>query len=378
MFKYLLILSSFIISFSNLLSFHIDSIVDNASKTTPNKNSIQKTMPNSEQFFDLSQTPFSNEFVATNPYYLMQAAQDTLNFLNSTKGKQNDCIAPKHFNSVLPREKIESTLKFIISTIKQDMHKNKFRILDPNFLNNNFNFVRWKADASTAQKNGIRLPQDGQIRLTSYAIFCVRGNTHKTKAFPCAIYQAFDSNIALKFTKQQVLAGILEKPENKKYVRALAWLSRDDFEDAIMQGTIMIKLPDDKERVFVANISNNIEYDRKESDPRHQRRYWFFKEAKNSNWTIEQLKKRLKNRQNVIFAGDIYNIGIGKIIAIKHPNPITHKNEIRLGVLADTGGAFVRNLYQLDLFAGIFNSRAELSAYLKNIPIKAEAYILWH
>ncbi|KKQ11347.1 MAG: hypothetical protein US22_C0031G0004 [candidate division TM6 bacterium GW2011_GWF2_36_6] len=378
MFKYLLLLSFFVINTSTLFSFHIDSIVDHASKTSNNKNIAQKTIPNAESFFELSQPPFSEEFVATNPYYLMQVAQDTLNFLNSTKGQSNDCVVPRHFKKVLPREKIESTLKFIIATIKKDMHKNKFRILDPNFLNKNFHFIHWKADTSAAQNNGIRLSHGGEIRITSYAIFSVRGNTHKTTAFPCALYQAFDPKIALKFTKQQVLAGILEKPENKKRVRAVAWLSRDDFEDALMQGTIMVRLPDNKERVFVANISNNIDYDRKESDPRHQKRYWFFKESKNSNWTIEQFKKRLKNRQNVIFAGDIYNIGIGKIIAIKHPNPITHKNEIRLGVIADTGGAFVRNLYQLDLFAGIFNNRTELSSYLKNIPVKADAFILWH
>lgn len=375
MVKYLLFSLIFVTNFSQLSGFHIDSMVDNTSKTNNKDNAAQKIIPNAEHFFKLSQSPFSGEFVATNPYYLMQAAQDTLNFLHSTKGRGNTCVEPKHLKEFLPREKIESTLKFIISTIKQDMQSNKFRILDPNFLNKNFRFIHWNADLSTAKNNGIRLAHNEGIRLTSYAIFCVHGNASKTSAFPCAIYQALDSKIALKFNKQQVLAGILEKPENKKHVKALAWLSRDDFEDALMQGTIMVRLPN-KENVFVANLSNNIDYDKKETDPRHQKRFWYFIEAKNSKWTIEQFKKRLKTRQNVIFAGDIYNIGIGKIIAIKHQNPVTHKNEIRLGVLADTGGAFVRNLYQLDLFAGIFNSRTELSAYLKNIPVRADAYIL--
>jgi hypothetical protein len=44
--------------------------------------------------------------------------------------------------------------------------------------------------------------------------------------------------------------------------------------------------------------------------------------------------------------------------------------------VADTGGAFIKNLYQLDLFAGIFNSRSELSAYLKHLPVQTDAYIL--
>lgn len=376
MVKFLPVIVFIVANFSNIACFHIDSVVDAA--TTTNKGSTStELIPNADKFFVPINSPFTNEFVATNPYHLMQAAQDTLNFLKTTKGRKTTKNDPQHFKDILCREKVESTLKFIISTIKKDMSSGKFRILDPDFLNNNFHFIRWDADCYGAKNNGLRLASDGNIRVTSYAIFSVRGNTKKTPAFPCALYQALDSKIAKQYTKQQVLAGILEKPENKKRIKALAWLSRDDFEDALMQGTIIVRLPNNKECVFVANLCNEIAYDKMETDPRHQKRFWFFKESNNSKWTIEQLKKRLKSRQNVIFAGDICNIGIGKILAIKHHNPVTNKPELRLGVMADTGGAFVRNLYQVDLFAGIFNSRTELSGYLKQIPVRAQAYILY-
>jgi hypothetical protein len=45
-------------------------------------------------------------------------------------------------------------------------------------------------------------------------------------------------------------------------------------------------------------------------------------------------------------------------------------------VIADTGGAFVNNLYQLDLFAGLFDSRKKFTSYLQTQPSCAQAYIL--
>ena len=182
------------------------------------------------------------------------------------------------------------------------------------------------------------------------------GSYKKTKQYCCALYQILDDHICKKYSKQQILSGILNQPSNKGKVRPIVWLSRSDFEDSLMQGTVIVKMPDGKERVFMANQSNGIDYDKNNKDPWQQKRYWYFKEDKSSKWSVEQFKKRLSNRQNVVFAGDIFNIGLGKIIALKHINPFTQKHEIRLGVVADTGGAFVKNLYQLDFFAGFFRT----------------------
>ena len=73
----------------------------------------------------------------------------------------------------------------------------------------------------------------------------------------------------------------------------------------------------------------------------------------------------------VTFAGDILNIGLGKIIAIED----SYQN-IRLGIIADTGGAFVPNLHQLDLFAGIFPDRTAYQQAVQKLPEYAKAYIL--
>ena len=50
--------------------------------------------------------------------------------------------------------------------------------------------------------------------------------------------------------------------------------------------------------------------------------------------------------------------------------------EIRLGILADTGSAFVNNLYQLDLYCGIFRNRREFDNWRKTLPNVVDAYIL--
>jgi hypothetical protein len=358
----------------NLLGFHIDG------SHTANYAEQQKEMlvAGADKFFvDGTLLPFSNEFVAVNPFCLMQAAQDTLNFIQENAKKSRCIIIPPHLSHVLNLKNVEKTLKFIISIIKQDMPSGKFRILNPNFLNENFNFIKWNADRNGALDNGINLPYGGMIRLTNYAIFSVPGSYKKIGQYQCALYQIFDNHICKKYSKQQVLAGILNQPPNKSKVRPMVWLTRQDFEDALMQGTVIVKMPDGKERLFVANQCNGIDYDKSNKDPWLQKRYWYFKEDKSSKWSVIQFKKRLSSRQNVVFAGDIFNIGLGKVIALKHINPYTQKPEIRLGVIADTGGAFVRNLYQLDLFAGIFQNKQDFTNYIKHLPVRTEAYILY-
>lgn len=364
----------FLLSFSSmLLSFHIDG--SNKADYSLQKNRM--VIKSAEKFFSQTKTPFENEIVSTNPYSLLQTAQDTLNFIKKNKNKSNCILVPSHLSQFLTIKNLESTLEFIISVIKQDMVKGKFRILDPTFLNENFKFIKWKADRDMALNNGINLPYGGAIRLTNYAIFCVQGSYKKNKQNQCALYQVLDNHICRKYSKQQILSGILNQSANKNKVKPLVWLTRFDFEDALMQGTILVRMPDGKERVFVASHNNGIEYDKNNKDPWMQKRFWYFNETYSSNDAVEQFKKRLKNRQNIVFAGDIFNIGLGKIIAIKHINPFTQKKELRLGVVADTGGAFVRNLYQLDLFVGIFNNRQDFTNYIKHLPMRTDAYILY-
>jgi trehalose-6-phosphate synthase len=44
--------------------------------------------------------------------------------------------------------------------------------------------------------------------------------------------------------------------------------------------------------------------------------------------------------------------------------------------MADTGGAFLPNLHQLDYLAGIFQNQKEFRQYIQKLPEYANAYIL--
>lgn len=68
------------------------------------------------------------------------------------------------------------------------------------------------------------------------------------------------------------------------------------------------------------------------------------------------------------------NIGLGRIVVIEHSTG--GKQHLQMGIIADTGGAFLPNLHQLDFLAGVFNSKDDFTAYTRKLPEYAKAYIL--
>jgi hypothetical protein len=55
---------------------------------------------------------------------------------------------------------------------------------------------------------------------------------------------------------------------------------------------------------------------------------------------------------------------------------MTGKQHLQMGIIADTGGAFLPNLHQLDFLAGIFNNNTDYVARVKKLPDYEKAYIL--
>ncbi|KKQ48843.1 MAG: hypothetical protein US69_C0013G0020 [candidate division TM6 bacterium GW2011_GWF2_38_10] len=355
-------------------AFHIDNV-----KTAYDK-PIDKTLinPKAHVFFSPVNSPLAREVVATAPKALLQAAKDTLFYLQHKQGKYRQVLEPFQFKKIMPFSYVQATLQFIVDTIEEDLAAGgkHFRIQDPQFLNEHFTFIKWKADRGSAVKNNINLPQDGNIKLTNYVVYSVAGSVRKTKSHSCALYELLDTSLAQKFTKQQILSGIFERPAYRKKVKPLVWLSRTDFEEALMQGSTLVRMPDQSFKIFMVNVCNGIPYNKKIRNPRDQKRYWYFREGKNSLQSINEFKERLQSRQKVVFAGDINNIGIGKIIAIRHTNPSTKQPEVHLGVLADTGGAFINNLYQLDFFLGMYEDKDSLKKQQWHFPNNTQAFLL--
>jgi membrane-bound lytic murein transglycosylase len=375
----------FLLLTTPLLSYHLNNQeVANMAQ----KGEQAKRLDVTNFFHKTGLPPFNQETVSINPLVLQKAAASALRYFNENRNTHAKILSPSVFSkNIMTPEDVKKTLQFIIWSIETDKKVGRsYRILDPKFLNKHFKFIRWHGDVSSAYKNKVVIPENadrgkipkGKIRLTNYAVFELEGNYIKTREMPYPLYHVVDPKFyrkeIFKYTKQDIVNGILEKYENSKKVKPLVWLSRDGLEEAIMQGSAFVRMPDGKTRLFNVDKNNGFSYDKKIKDAKDQKRYWYFREI--SKKDIKTKKGIHINHGGCIFAGDLYNIGLGKIIALRYQNPLTKKDEIRLGVLADSGGALTNNLYQLDLFAGIFKNRIQFHDWIKQLPNAVEAYIL--
>gem|GEM_PF-1106496 len=339
-------------------------------------------------FFNVLSSPLGSERVATSPYALLKAARYAKTYyFKSNLSKEKLLTRSTIFEkNTLSHRQAQETLDFIIKTILEDHahKKKKFRINDPLFLKEHFSFIKWSGDQEAAKKNRVFISDD-KIRLTHYAVFSCRGSYEKSNKHPHALYDIMGENFQdrqrTKYSKQDILDGLLEQSRFSTKVKPLIWLSRYDFEQALMQGSIIVKTPDNKKMLFnvsKSNVSdkNNFAYDRKIKNSWNQKLYWYFKEIKYDTCLHDRRHRELVSLGGAVFAGDIESLGLGKIIALRYENRKTGKTEVKLGVLADRGSAFSNNLYQLDLFEGIFDTRKQFDTYIRRYPDTVEAYIL--
>ena len=63
-------------------------------------------------------------------------------------------------------------------------------------------------------------------------------------------------------------------------------------------------------------------------------------------------------------------------MALRYKNKITKKLEMKLVVLLDSGGALKNNFYQLDFFAGVFDSKKQFKKSVRSLPEFVESYLL--
>lgn len=361
-----------LLSPSCVLAFHVDS--DDESST---KHDMFRGDLDIEKHFIKTKLYIDKEVVITDPLALQAIAKDTLAYINNHDKDHSHVINPTKFSSLLSLYAVRDTLRFIVETIEEDKEAGNFRILDPDFLNQHFSCIAWRADEEAAVAHGVKLPGNGQIRLTTYAVFSVKGSPVKTATHPCALYHVTNDAMARRFTKQQILAGALDTPAMRQHRRVFAWVSRESLEEALMQGTVLVEMPDGTSKLLAVHLNNNINYNRRLADRKDQARYWYFKALGKSGLPAAPRIRRIRGRAQVVFAGDLHNIGIGKVIVIRYENPQTGAPEMKIGVLADTGGAFKNNLYQLDFFGGLVKSHEALRDIIRQVPIYVRASILY-
>ncbi|MCX7595478.1 MAG: hypothetical protein N2235_17315 [Fischerella sp.] len=264
------------------------------------------------------------------------------------------------------------TLDFMIAVLKEDIANNRAtRLQDPNFINSHFRVIKW---AAYKPQN----PKQKRLRITKYAVFSYPGSRKKTSTYNTAIYSLKDNYITDKFytryTKQDVLSGIYE-PGGKEFgkVEPLAYLTRQGLEEALMQGTILINFTDGSQGFFNVDRNNEIPFIRGVK-PTAQKRYWYFKKVDAIKGYGYKIDAKISIKPGVTFAGDVLNIGLGRVIVMEYGQG--RNKRLRMGVIADTGGAFLPNLYQLDFLAGIFKNQKDFGRYISQLPEYANAYIL--
>lgn len=265
-----------------------------------------------------------------------------------------------------------STLDFMITTLEEDIANGQpIRLKDPEFINTHFNVMEWTA--YNPGDWGQRL-----LRITKYAIFTHPGSRTRTATYTVPLYRlnadAESDRFYLNYTKQEVLAGIYEPGGAEAgRVQPLAYLTRESFEDALMQGTILINFTDGSSAFFNVDRNNGIAY-RPGVSAYQQGRYWYFQPVNSIRGYGHNSESKIAIQPGVTFAGDVLNIGLGRIVVLGDNSG--GQEQLRLGIIADTGGAFLPNLHQLDYLAGIFRNRDEFYAQTSQIPEYARAYLL--
>ncbi|MEI1377824.1 hypothetical protein PQG02_24425 [Nostoc sp. UHCC 0926] len=264
------------------------------------------------------------------------------------------------------------TLDFMIVVLKEDIANNRAtRLQDPKFINTNFRVIKWSAYNPNNK-------QQKQLRITKYAVFTHSGSRKKTSTFNTPIYSLKENSNNDKFytryTKQDVLSGIYELGGREfGKVTSLAYLTRNGLEEAIMEGTILINFTDGYKAFFNVDRNNGMSYIRG-LKATAQKRYWYFREVDAIKGYGYKIDAKISIKPGVTFAGDVLNVGLGKVIVIEHTQG--GRKHLQMGVIADTGGAFLPNLYQLDFLAGIFKNKKEFGQHITQLPEYATAYFL--
>lgn len=324
--------------------------------------------------------PLSPVNYQINTQALCATAKETLAYLDKGESYDPEVI---HEGNVfrLPLTRVKATLQFIC--------RHQHQMHDPTFVKAHFDFVRWYPDLketkSLASSKPLlaHLPKD-KILMTKYYVHRAKVSSKKTAAHPYPLYALPKDEAHLtveeadlkpeltrfQYGKQAILRGALQG----KNVPVLAYVNREDLEAALLQGTVVAEFPSGQEKFFNVNRCNGIPYD-KAKNPYHQERYWYFKEVDGIKGYGKDAAYKITVNSGVTFAADLEHLGLGKVLMVQYP----HKKgalTTRIGILADTGGAFKNNLYQVDFLTGTYAGKEAFYQANRYLPNYVAAYFM--
>lgn len=349
------------------------------------------TLENSFEKSALSSIDFSRINYAS----LCEVADKTLHYMNTYPEDDFAVHSGKEVFGMTTLSKVKATLTFVCDVYREDIAlKQNSRLKDVKFLKQYFNFYRWLPDKKSAdiiaqKSTNVRksemlnaIPKD-KIFLTKYYTKLLQGSEIKTAKFTQALYGLpFDeSNMTLKqaalnshyltryrYTRQQILTGILSE---KKLAKPLVWITEEALHDVLLQGTGVLKV-NGTLRYFNVHRNNNIAYDYA-IGKREQARYWYFSEVPAVMGYGKDLASKIAINPHVSFAGNVKQLGLGKLFLVSGNK---QSNFTTLGVLADQGGAFDNNLFQLDLLVDSYQGWSDYHTANKNLPDYTSAWLM--
>lgn len=314
------------------------------------------------------------------------------NYAEDTFAVHRGTIASKF----ITLSRVKRTLAFLCKIQEQDIElKQTSRLSKPQFLMQHFDFIRWMPDkqkaeniaknsGNEAKKQLLNNIPNKEIFLTKYYTKLLQGSVLKTDKYNQALYalpfdekgltlvQAEQKKSALTrylFTRQQIISGALETPE---LAQPLVWITEAALHDVLLQGT-GIFMVDGKKRYFNVHRNNGIAYNYAQNKTA-QARYWYFIETPEiMGYGITQASK-IAIKPQVSVAGNIAELGLGKLFMLSYNSKGTKVS--RMAILADEGGAFDNNLFQLDLLVDSYKGWHDYHQQNKQLPDYARAWIM--
>lgn len=336
-----------------------------------------------ETFFKEIPAPLTDVSITINPETLVKQIDAVLDYFQKYKNQDPDAINAGLFSQLgISLADVETTLHFLKDTVTEDIrNKTGPRLADPQFLKKHFRFFQWLPHPPPAS------PPHEMIKITKYAVFTIQGSLKKNAVFKYALYGLPDDEKGMplqeaekhrdhlcrfRYTKRQVLAGVYDQGG----AEPLIWVTRRGLEEALMEGTICVELAGREKLFFNVDRGNDIPFDPTMKNHRHQQRYWYFGRVRQPQGYGLDIGSQMPIFAGAAFAGDIHSLGLGKVMGVFYNEPGSGKLKMMLGVLADTGGAFRPNLFQLDYYVGVLNSRKEFNQAVKTLPTFAEVYFI--
>ncbi len=292
-------------------------------------------------------------------------------------------------------ERVKNTLRFICETAMADKESGQSRLSDPAFIQRHFQFYRWTPDKQTAlmhakkskkagQKNILNRLPDDQILLTKYYTKLIEAQEKPSPQADQALYalpfdeqgmtqeQADKQRATLtrfKYTRQDVINGVLLK---NSLAKPLVWLSEKALHDVLLQGTGVATV-NGKQRIFNVHRNNGIAYDYT-LDKTKQPRYWYFAEVPHFKGYGSTIETKVPVAPQVTFAGDVDYFGLGKLIMLDYQ--VNGESQQRFGVMADHGGAFKDNQFQLDMLVDSYKGWRDYHIANKHLPDYVSAWLV--